>query len=131
MSASSPLRTDFELRTFGTISPALGHGGLLLLEGERVVVWSSFAMAPGSRFTALLLGPALLRCTALSSGAQEQAGPVEFSIKSHGSKRQDGGHFVVEGRTISLTREVRVQLDALLAELVPGDVTESGRNGAQ
>ncbi len=68
------------------------------------VLVSGRAFAPGAP-AAMTLGP---------SGE-----PLSIALKCHGSKRQEDGRFLVRGRAISLTREHRDRLLAVLASVEP------------
>jgi hypothetical protein len=75
-----------------------GAARLVSIAKEAVTLRSTIPSPPGSRIDGALRG----------SGQK-----VRFKI--HGSKKQPEGDFVLEGRAIDLTREVREQLEALVA----------------
>jgi len=79
-----------------------GAARLVAIVKEAVTLRSTIPSPPGSRLEGTLRG-----------GTQK----VRFKI--HGSKKQPEGDFVLEGRAIDLTREVREQLEALVAAGAP------------
>jgi hypothetical protein len=66
----------------------------MVLEGERVELLSSRPFAPGSRPLASLA-----------------AGGNRVWLKVHGSRQQDNGSYLVTGRLLNATREVRAALE--------------------
>lgn len=72
------------------------RGTLMAIDGERVSLWSERAAAPGMRLGATLADGAILR------------------IKVHRSVRA-GERFVIDGRALDLTRDLRERLEAELA----------------
>jgi hypothetical protein len=79
-----------------------GTARLLTVAREAVTLRSSVPSPPGSRIDGTL-----------REGGQK----VRFKI--HGSKRQAEGDFVLEGRAIDMTRELRERLEALAAMAGP------------
>lgn len=47
------------------------------------------------------------------------AAGVSFRVKIHGSKKRDDGRFVLEGRPIDMTRDVRTLAAALVGQNPP------------
>jgi hypothetical protein len=70
-----------------------GTAELLTMEHESVTLRSTIPSPPGSRIDGTFEGTV-----------------VRFKI--HGSKKQDDGSFVLQGRALDLTREVRERLAA-------------------
>lgn len=85
-----------------------GDASFVSLQGEAVVVRSSTPAPPGARLEGTLT-------TAL---------PRPVKIKSHGSKREDDGQFVIRGRLVDATRETREAIAALLPS-AEGAITPS------
>jgi hypothetical protein len=75
-----------------------GEASLLRVEGDAVAFRSSTPSPPGSRI----------------DGEFTAEPPGRLRVKIHGSKRQEDGSFVLEGRLIDATRELRERLGALL-----------------
>ena len=73
-----------------------GHAEVATLEGDRVTVRSTIPSAPGSR----------LDGTVADGGATR--------VKVARCRRQDDG-FVIDGRLIDTTREVRAEIERLVA----------------
>ncbi len=69
---------------------------------DAITLRSSIPSPPGSRIDGTLLD-----------------GGTKVRFKIHGSKKQDDGEFVLEGRTIDMTREVRERLASLVAPVAP------------
>lgn len=80
-----------------------GTADLVAIDGDRLELVSSRAHAPGSRPKASLEGQAE------GSGA---SGPVGIWMKVHGSQRQADGLYLVKGRLLNATRELRGMLEA-------------------
>jgi hypothetical protein len=91
-----------------------GEADLIKLEGEAIVLRSSIPSPPGSRLVGALTS---------ASG--------ELRVKVHTSRRQPDGGFVLEGRLIDTTRELRLRLIACVvpqqAEEASLDTPEAGR----
>lgn len=87
----------------GTVTLTLSsgeQGNVVSWDGTTLVFHSPRAFAPGA--------PVKLRL-ALADG------PVDFELKSGGSRRAEGETlFIVRGRAMNLRRETRVRLDAAL-----------------
>jgi hypothetical protein len=87
--------------TSGTPHIRWSRGGearvLTLASSEAITVRSTVPSPPGSRIEGRLEGdpPAMVR------------------VKIHGSKRQPEGDFVLSGRLLDVTREVRARVEAL------------------
>jgi hypothetical protein len=80
-----------------------GHAEIVRVDGDAIHVRSTTPAPPGARLEAALVG-----------GATET--PVK--IKSHGSRREgegEGAAFVLTGRLIDATRELRDRLASLAA----------------
>jgi hypothetical protein len=71
-----------------------GEATVELLRADAVRLRSTVPAPPGSRL----------------EGALEGAPPATLKVKVHSSKRQPEGDFLIEGRPIDLTREVRDRL---------------------
>jgi hypothetical protein len=67
------------------------------LEADAVVLRSTVPSPPGSRI----------------EGRLEQEPRAPLRVKVHVSRRQPEGDFVIEGRLLDATREVRARLEAL------------------
>jgi hypothetical protein len=92
-----------------TASVAWSGGGtarIAAIDGERLELTSTRAFAPGSRPEGTLEPP----------GIAAGASPRRIWVKVHGSRRQDDGSYLVKGRLLNATRELR----DLLKEIVPG-----------
>ena len=72
-----------------------GTATLTLVDGDRVELLSSRALAPGERPKATLEGRA-----------------DQVWMKVHGSQRQEDGLYRVKGRLLNATRELRATLQA-------------------
>jgi hypothetical protein len=75
-----------------------GEATVLTLRADAIRLRSTVPSPPGSRISGTL--------------AVEQ-GEVAFRIKVHGCKRQQDGSFLLEGRPLDLTRDVRAVLEKL------------------
>jgi hypothetical protein len=86
-----------------------GGGGASIetLENDRITLVSNRAFAPGSRPEGTLQ----------TKDAPETAGH-RIWVKVHGSRKQEDGSFVVTGRLLNPTRELRQVLKAV----VPGPI---------
>ncbi|WP_394823292.1 hypothetical protein [Pendulispora albinea] len=76
-----------------------GEADVTRVTGDAVVLRSTIPSPPGSRIDG-----------ALTAGGDAS---VTIRVKIHASKRQDDGSFVLEGRLIDVTREIRERLVAL------------------
>jgi hypothetical protein len=74
-----------------------GAAQVTSLANDAIVLLSSVPSPPGSRI----------------DGRVEGDEPVPVRVKIHGSKRRADGLFVLEGRVLDATREVRARLEAL------------------
>jgi hypothetical protein len=72
-----------------------GTAQVVSIANDAIVLLSSVPSPPGSRLEGRLEGDATVR------------------VKIHGSKRQADGAFVLEGRVLDVTREVRARLEGL------------------
>jgi hypothetical protein len=79
-----------------------GEARLLSIADDAIVLRSTVPWPPGSRID----GTA-------SHGASVA---VALRVKVHSSRRQEQGEFVVQGRPLDLTREVRERLEAWVRE---------------
>ncbi len=86
-----------------------GQGTVVSLAPKAVVVRSSVPSPPGSRLEGTLV-----------AGAASGAGGGTLRVKVHGCRRQPEGDFLIEGRPIDLTREVREQIEAQGRSAAPG-----------
>jgi hypothetical protein len=75
-----------------------GEARVASLASDAVVLRSTVPSPPGSRIEGDLLGDP----------------PAKLRVKVHASKLQPEGDFVIEGRLLDVTREVRARLSALL-----------------
>jgi hypothetical protein len=76
-----------------------GEGLFVALRDDAVVLRSTSPSPPGSRIEGLLEGQP----------------PARVRVKVHSSKRQAEGDFIIEGRLLDATREVRARLERLIA----------------
>ena len=76
-----------------------GHAVFLSLARDAVVLRSTVSSPPGSRLEGRLAG-------------DEGGGALVVRVKVHGCKKQPDGEFVIEGRLIDATREVRAVIAA-------------------
>jgi hypothetical protein len=76
-----------------------GDARVVSIAVDAIVLRSSVPSPPGSRL----------------EGRLEGDPPATVRVKVHGSKRQPDGAFVIEGRVLDATREVRARLEALAA----------------
>jgi hypothetical protein len=82
--------------------------------GDRgIVLRSSRSSPPGSRIEGALAGEP----------------PAKLRVKIHACRRADDGSFVLEGRPIDMTREVRARVEALAAALPVERAPEGRRDG--
>jgi hypothetical protein len=89
-----------------------GAASLEALDGDRVTLVSDRAFAPGSRPEGTLEGP------------HEQAGH-RIWVKVHGSRRRDDGSFLVTGRLLNPTRELRQVLKGVVPAPIGGKSPKS------
>ncbi len=78
-----------------------GEASVVSLGPKTIVVRSTVSSPPGSRLEGTLVG--------------EPAAPAHLKVKVHGCKRQPEGDFLIEGRPVDLTREVRAHIEAAAA----------------
>jgi hypothetical protein len=76
-----------------------GHATVLALSLSTITLRSTVPSPPGSRI----------------DGTLEAEGGGLLRVKIHGSKRQDDGSFVLEGRPLDMTRELRERVERLIA----------------
>jgi hypothetical protein len=76
-----------------------GEARVVSIAVDAIVLRSTVPSPPGSRV----------------EGHLEGDPPATVRVKVHGSKRQPEGDFVLEGRVLDATREVRARLEALVA----------------
>jgi hypothetical protein len=88
-----------------------GEARVVALSADAIVLRSTRPWPPGARVdgTAACDLPATLR------------------VKVHTSKKQEDGSFVVEGRPIDMTREVRERIAAMLAGVSPARAADRDR----
>jgi hypothetical protein len=67
------------------------------MAGDAITLRSTIPSPPGSRIEGRLAGDP----------------PATLRVKIHASRRQPEGDFVLEGRVLDVTREVRARLEAL------------------
>jgi hypothetical protein len=79
-----------------------GQARVVTMTGDAIVLRSTVPSPPGSRL----------------EGRLEGDPPATVRVKVHASKRQPDGEFVIEGRLLDATREVRARLEAV-SELIP------------
>jgi hypothetical protein len=74
-----------------------GEARVAAITADAIVLRSTVPSPPGSRI----------------EGRLEGEPPATVRVKIHASKRQPEGDFVLEGRLLDATREVRARLDAI------------------
>jgi hypothetical protein len=79
-----------------------GAARVVTIAVDAIVLRSSVPSPPGSRI----------------EGRLEGEPPATVRVKIHGSKRQPDGAFVLDGRVLDATREVRARLEALAAPAI-------------
>jgi hypothetical protein len=77
-----------------------GEARVVAVDDSSVVVRSTVPAPPGSRLEGVLAGEP----------------PERLRVKVHSSKRQDDGSFVVTGRLVDATREVRDRVTQMAAD---------------
>ena len=75
-----------------------GEGAIVRLEGDAVTILSSVAAPPGARVEAALVAE----------------GGARLRFKIHRSRRQPDGSYLLEGRPLDLTRELRERIGRLV-----------------
>lgn len=80
-----------------------GQGTIESLQGDAIVIVSTTPSPPGSRIDGQL------------TGRNGEAGPT-LRVKIHSSKKQSDGSFLLEGRALDMTRQVRT---FIVAEATP------------
>ena len=75
-----------------------GEARVVAIDAQRIVLRSTVPSPPGSRIEGSLVG--------------EPAATIR--VKVHGSKKQPEGDFVLEGRPLDLSREVRQRIEGLV-----------------
>jgi hypothetical protein len=73
-----------------------GEASVVSLGAKAIVLRSTVPSPPGSRLEGTLTGEP----------------PARLKVKVHGCKRQPEGDFVLEGRPVDMTREVRERIEA-------------------
>ena len=76
-----------------------GEARVVSIAVDAIVLRSTVPSPPGSRI----------------EGRLEGGAPAPVRVKVHASKRQPEGDFVIEGRLLDATREVRARVEALAA----------------
>jgi hypothetical protein len=74
-----------------------GHAEVVSLEADALVLRSTTPAPPGARLEATFVADP----------------PAALKIKSHGSKREDDGSFVIKGRLVDATREIRARVASM------------------
>lgn len=74
-----------------------GTAQVVSIASDAITLLSSIPSPPGSRI----------------EGRLEGEPPAAVRVKIHGSKRQANGAFLLEGRVLDVTREVRARLEGL------------------
>jgi hypothetical protein len=74
-----------------------GEGRFVSLKDDAVTLRSTISSPPGSRLEGTLEAP-----------------PARVRVKVHSSKLQPEGDFLLEGRLLDVTREVRARIERLL-----------------
>ncbi|MGD0525549.1 MAG: hypothetical protein ABSE49_10415 [Polyangiaceae bacterium] len=80
-----------------------GEARVVTIDAQAIVLRSTVPSPPGSRIEGVLVGV-----------GGEAAGKMRLRVKVHGSKKQDDGSFVLEGRPLDLPRETREVLEGLV-----------------
>ena len=75
-----------------------GEARVVSLEGGGIVLRSTVSSPPGSRIEGALAGEP----------------PAKLRVKIHWCRRQAEGDFVLEGRPLDMTREVRQRVEELV-----------------
>src|SRR5262245_31303851 len=88
-----------------------GAASIEALEGDRITLLSNRPFAPGSRPEGTL--------ETKSETSQEPAGH-RIWVKVHASRRQDDGSFLVSGRLLNPTRELRQVLKGVVPAPIGG-----------
>jgi hypothetical protein len=83
-----------------------GEARVVKVDAQAIVLRSTVPSPPGSRIEGVLVGAA----------GGEPPGKLRLRVKVHGSKKQDDGAFVLEGRPLDLPRETRDVLERLVRE---------------
>lgn len=78
-----------------------GEATLTRVAGDSISLSSSISSPPGSRL----------------DGTLDIRPGAPLRVKVHGSKKQPDGRFVIEGRCIDMSRELRIELEAATAKL--------------
>lgn len=71
-----------------------GDGTIESLTGDAILIRSTIPSPPGSRLDSQLIG------------LSDEPGP-NLRVKIHNSKKQSDGTFLLDGRVLDVTREVR------------------------
>ena len=83
-----------------------GHARVASIAVDAIVLSSTIPSPPGSR----LEGRLLVEAGATDATGETAATSATIRVKIHGSKRQPDGAFILEGRVLDATREVRARL---------------------
>ncbi len=81
-----------------------GEAWVVTIDAQAIVLRSTVPSPPGSRIEGVLVGDA----------GGEPPGKRRLRVKVHGSKKQDDGAFVLEGRPLDLPRETREAIERLV-----------------
>jgi hypothetical protein len=84
-----------------------GEARVVKIDAQAIVLRSTVPSPPGSRIEGVVVGGG-------AGGAP--AAKLRLRVKVHGSKKQDDGGFVLEGRPLDLPRETREVLERLVKE---------------
>ena len=89
-----------------------GHARVASIAVDAIVLSSTIPSPPGSRLEGRLLVEAGATAATGATGAtgETAATSATIRVKIHGSKRQPDGAFILEGRVLDATREVRARL---------------------
>ncbi|MGH7285291.1 MAG: hypothetical protein ACRELY_27525 [Polyangiaceae bacterium] len=75
-----------------------GEASIVTLKGDAITVRSTVPAPPGARI----------------KGQLDLTEAKELLMKVHGAKKQPDGSFVIEGRCIDMTRDLRLSIEAAL-----------------
>jgi hypothetical protein len=87
-----------------------GDAVVLRLSGDTITLRSSIPSPPGSRIEGRLAADPDATWSGDEATSGVGAGAGALRVKIHSSKRQEDGSFLLEGRTLDLTRELRDRL---------------------
>jgi hypothetical protein len=80
-----------------------GEARVVRVVADAVTLRSTIPSPPGSRIEGLLAGDP----------------PAPLRVKVHASRRQADGDFILEGRLLDITRDLRARLEALATATAP------------